>query len=965
MKITKRILTLFAAFALCSTMGVVAACKDETDSQTANLVDFTDGVTSVEIGSRYVPDYLSVKDENGKEYDLVIRAYNAKEEEIGSTDGGFQVTEFSGYTVKYFAKVNGTEEVREVKVNVTDHTAPELKILNLRTEREVGTIAYPQVYVSDNSGEKLSYTIDAEAVDNTDANAFIKGEDSVTFNKPGTYKFVATATDSHGNVGRVEKEVLITASMGENVWEDFSNANHMETVKNTTFLTSMTEARWLSEFEGAQGVAMIQPNYARYYNNNFFVQLGLPKTAAEILACDWGTFTIRMYLEVKNAPSITLSNGDGFVFGEYPTKEWIDLVVDRKAYLDKSNNYMFPGFLGNEDYDARAEAFAQAVTQEIPRPMFSVSVGRLLDSIELSDVKIYIDGITWQSLGPDVTAPSVTLRGAFWQVLANSKMTLPTIVVEDDRDNNPKYEATFYKVGESGDVKIPIVANKVDIGDPGQYKLVVSATDNAGNHVEKEFIFTAAEEVDYTQISNYDNAGELGILGLLKGNGISWTESYTDKDGVTKEGLMRFEFSGNAGAEVVTLTLPQTTSDAMRDAMFDYVEFTFCVANERDSYGGSYGGYTLYSMNKSIPAYGQSTSLHCNKWYTLKFTLEELAKRGSYLSDTSTFTVERARNEFLSYYANNGLFFHTSDWFGGQTVVMYIDAIWWGVYEPDADAPEIKANGTWKSQIGNEYTLPEFTAIDERDGVIDVESVTVCKEGSDQVLTVTDGKITFTEQGRYVIKVTAVDAAGNRAEKEFIVTVVEAIDEKVIASYDSESELGVIGLVKTKDGVSYAESYTDKDGVTKEGLMKLTFNGDNGADAANMVISDEMLAKMREANFDYIELVVCVDNDDSYGGAYGGWSLYSFNTSIPDYRTNPLQCKKWETVRFSLSDLAAAGSYLSDTAQLTEAQAREAFLDYYSGASKAEHLLFNLSSWFERQTVTLYIDSITWGVNEA
>lgn len=38
---------------------------------------------------------------------------------------------------------------------------------------------------------------------------------------------------------------------------------------------------------------------------------------------------------------------------------------------------------------------------------------------------------------------------------------------------------------------------------------------------------------------------------------------------------------------------------------------------------------------------------------------------------------------------------------------------------------------------------------------------------------------------------------------------------------------------------------------------------------------------------------------------------------------------------------------------------------YHSASSDCAHYLFNMSSWFGGQTVNLYIDSITWGVNEA
>ena len=162
-------------------------------------------------------------------------------------------------------------------------------------------------------------------------------------------------------------------------------------------------------------------------------------------------------------------------------------------------------------------------------------------------------------------------------------------------------------------------------------------------------------------------------------------------------------------------------------------------------------------------------------------------------------------------------------------------------------------------------------------------------------------------------------------------------------------------------GISWVESFTDKDGVSKNGLMKLTLNGNAGAEVVTLKLSQDMIAKMKAANFDYIEMVICVNNDSNYNYAKNNvYSLYSFNKSIPDYSSSAaLECKKWQTVRLSLADLCAAGSYVSGSDSLTQDKAREKFLSYYG---ESNSLFFNLSSWFQGQTVELYIDSVVWGV---
>ena len=933
--------------------------KGDNGGAHGNLVDFSDTSTTIEVGDRYVPDYTTVKDVDGNEYPLTIRVYNSNNTEVGSTDGGFKATDFGGYTVKYTAKIDGKEYVRSVSVGVTDTTAPKLKFLDLRSERQVGTIPYPQVFVSDNSGEKLNYELQI-LPENGQSDGVVRGEDGITFTKAGTYKFVAAATDSHGNAGKCEKEVSITESMGYNVWENFDNEKHMETVKNTSFLTSETKAEWLAEFEGKSGVAKIQPNYARYYNNNFFVQLGLPKTREEILACDWRSFTIKLYLDVKGADSVTLSNGDGIKFGEYKTKQWVDFRVERNAYIVKANNYAFPALLGDEDYDTRSEAFALAVTQEIPRPTFSVSVYKLLSSIDVSDVTIYIDEITWKEWTPDITPPEISAAGPL-KVQVNEEYTLPEFIAIDEKDGEVNIESvTLYDESETNEIEV--VDNKVTFTEVGRYILVVTAKDGKGNRAVKKYGVKVLEYLDEKILATYDYEDELGVLGLLNGKDISWAESFTDKDGVTKNGVMKLKFDGNDQADHITLNLTAETLAKMKSANFDYIDLTICINND-SGYNNSYKNnvYSLYSWLKSFPEYSSSSAPECRKWETIRISLKDLSNK-SYLSFNNTLTVAETRNEFCTYFQYNEqkLFFYLSSWFAEQTVEMYVDSVEWGVYPPDTAAPEISASGSLKAEVNKEYTLPSFSATDDRDGAVEIESVKLFDETETTQIPVVNGKVTFTGLGKYVIVVTAKDSAGNIATKKYTVKVVTVLDEKVLATYDYADELGVLGLY-SGSGISWVESFTDKDGVSKNGLMKLTLNGNAGAEVVTLKLSQDMIAKMKAANFDYIEMVICVNNDSNYNYAKNNvYSLYSFNKSIPDYSSSAaLECKKWQTVRISLADLCAAGSYVSGSDSLTQDKAREKFLSYYG---ESNSLFFNLSSWFQGQAVELYIDSVVWGV---
>ena len=531
------------------------------------------------------------------------------------------------------------------------------------------------------------------------------------------------------------------------------------------------------------------------------------------------------------------------------------------------------------------------------------------------------------------------------------------------------YAPEVTEKGKAVEVTVNIEDTAVAVYENGKIKAVGAGKTTAtvtytllGEKVKKSFSVKASSP---DVIADYVDAEELGVLGLLKGNGIGWVESFTDTANQTKNGLMKLSFSGNDQADIVTLKLSNELRERMLAAKFDFVELTICV-NADSGYNTSVKNniYSLYSWKKSIPDYSSADALDCRKWQTVKITLKDLCAAGSYVSGDDSLTINGAREKFCSYYGDNAeKFFHLSSWFANKTVELYVDSVIWGVYPPDTAAPEISATGILKAEVNKEYTLPSFTATDDRDGTVAVDSVKLYDETETNEITVTDNKVTFTQTGKFVIVVTAKDSAGNVATAKFTVTVAEEINEKILASYDSADELGLLGLYSTSGSISWAESFADKDGVSKNGLMKLTFSGNTGAEVVTLKLSQSMIAKMKAANFDYIEMTFCVDNIDAYNGAYGGYSLYSANISIPDYSTNPLICKKWQTVRISLADLCKAGSYVSGSDSLTQDKAREKFLSYYG---ESNSLFFNLSSWFNGQpTVEMYVDSVSWGVNSA
>jgi hypothetical protein len=132
-------------------------------------------------------------------------------------------------------------------------------------------------------------------------------------------------------------------------------------------------------------------------------------------------------------------------------------------------------------------------------------------------------------------------------------------------------------------------------------------------------------------------------------------------------------------------------------------------------------------------------------------------------------------------------------------------------------------------------------------------------------------------------------------------------------------------------------------------------------DVVMLTLNDQLREVMLEEKFDYFEMTICVDNDDSYDGAYFGYTLYSANLSIPQYgEGTSLACRKWQTVRFTLKDLFRQ-DVITYCFQDEPSENIDDFREFVLEKHKPGSTFFHLSDWFRGQTVNLYFDSLTWG----
>lgn len=911
-----------------------------------NLVDFNDTSVTVEIGDRYTPDMTSASNANGDLFtmndNLFITAQNAEGKDVPITNGSFTVSEFGGYTVFYRAYKGKSYQERKVSVGVTDTTAPEITVYGWRSEREIGTIAAPGFYVTDNSGETLE--VSYQIVDDTDAQSdgvTVDGQ-FVTFSRPGTYKLVAEATDSKGNKGKTEQEIVITESMGENVWENFDNERHLETIKNNNHYTSQTEYKWLETFEGESGVAMIKPNYKERWFHSAYFQFGFNKTYEEMLACKWDYFTIRAYITAGEESSVTIANGT-YTFGNYQTGKWVDIVLPRKTYLSPENGNILSGFTGSESMQERYEAFAKAVTGDAPNLFLSVNTAN-----HDSDVTLYIDEITWGVSEPDTTPPTVTLQGVIWKVKSHSTMKIPTIVVSDDCDPVTTYDGVkFYEETSEGRREISIKNNSVEIGDAGKYVLVVSVSDFSGNRADREFVFTALDDYDPTIVATYDNEYEItGVNGE-----ISWLQSFEGAEGVMKTVVTE---TADYGAGFLSMKFAQEAIDNAIASRFDYIRIRMYVSADTSS-----EEIGFYSWNRLLG------TVSLNTWVDFDITIKDLSN-GSFLSYGNQLTRADTYNKFLHQYVYNmNVMMYTNDTqLKNQhaPVTFYFDSIVWGVtYESDyiESIPGLKT--TFDSSVAGGNTLTVPTSANVSDGITATEkSLTEFKiyvKGTTEEVLPANGTYTFAN-GEYTC-VAKVAGCADFTMHFVVDNLANTIYDFSELEYYTKDPVGVHYPMKGwqvqfnlhEGGSQWLASYTGADGKTEYGVQK----ANNSQSVLRFDIGDEKFA------FDYVTVRIYFETEATSIRMSSYWSHAAIG----------LETNKWIDVKISRDVIQSAGSSMykefgANQEGLTDDDVFYSDIFGIIGYNNQNAFRFYLYDENDQLVnATVYISRISYGVNEA
>ena len=948
MKNKKKVLfTLLVGSVLAGLAAVGCSSEKDASAKPLNLVDFADKAITVEVGEQYVPDITSVLDEAGNAYTPKITVETMSGDSVWvQTNGSFKVSQMAGYKVFYTVESNGSKAQRVVTVNCTDTTDPTVRFLGVRTEILADKYTAPNVYVTDNSGEELTPEIKCYKVDGETLTEIKSDQNTYLFEELGSYKYVATVTDSSGNASTTEKEFNVI-EMGEYVWEDFANANRIENVILDENETCFSTAEWLETFEGASGVAKITPNYypVNPWGQGDYVAIRLNKTYDQLVRDKWGTFTIRMYIEgakkyvkqsdgsylaTTDATSVSLQN-ESLSLGSYKTGEWVDVVISRKDFFQDKKALAFKTFNTNKTLQDRYDQFATMYTISAPCYLFRAAAGA-------GGATYYIDSITWTEAEEDVTAPVISYQGGTVEAAVGSTVSLPTVVATDDWDATPNVTSNLYYRNENTGIdELVKVSNGTFVAEKlGEYYLDVKAKDSSNNSSNDTFTIHVVQSIDEHIITSNKYPEQVGVFTAAKSeefikgyestSSTEWLETFEGKSGVSK---VVVDNTNQYGFGWVKMYVPQNVIDAMLDS-FGYVTISLYIEVAdvvKDD-------ITTFNFYPNPDGHGNHTDIPVGQWTTITINRAEFMKAGDNNTALAANLLKGSRPSLYSnqvkwnstgeYVIINGKNNNTltgEDAYKAGIVTFYIDEIRW---DEDTSAPNVEIDNQ-TAYVGTQF---DFT-LDVTDEFDPSASVTQVKMYKGEYTTVeslaTATSVDVSElQGvysyvvpvnatageKYTILVTAKDSSGNTTTKLFTVTVENPLAPDVISelnnadtatSYFYAMNFTPADNHTTNSSVTYLDTYDEATGVVKV----VADNASGGAAqignvALKLSASEYEALQAKSSEYDHIVIRMQVTTNIPYEGLTLCFGPNKAGTDYYNYNVAP---GEWFDFKISLSNI--------------------------------------------------------------
>lgn len=490
-----------------------------------------------------------------------------------------------------------------------------------------------------------------------------------------------------------------------------------------------------------------------------------------------------------------------------------------------------------------------------------------------------------------------------------------------------------------------------------------------------------------TYISDHESVGS-----------VSWLEEYNGATGVAKV------VSDNAdadGAGYFRLKIPEYKAQEMLENDFAYLTLRLCVETDarlKQRINAYYGGKFRY---RSASADGTVKILSLGQWTTLTISRSEFSSgndkslKKALTEDCITLYTDQIRwvkGGALGYEYAYVLKDATGDYriidkntgWQAATITCYIDEIKW---HKDDEKPNLTLISDSTAYIGQEYE-PRIGVMDEYDSSPTLGTVTVTKKNTVSPLPLTDGKITFTETGDYVVTATAKDRAGNEATTSFPLTVLAERDRHILNDYgasDADSTFGeYVSIYESNEpyydepssgGTEWLYEYKGARGVSK---VTIDNAAENGAGFFALTLTAEQLDLILGERFDYISVRLLVEVDESVAADFSGETIGVYGA----FAGNTVTVGEWTTVTARATAYDKNGNEANIRNRLSKGQP-VSYLNSLRWCStsngkyeKYDHLVLfgqnnnenfhvkGKEAGHRASIVTYYVDEIRWGTDE-
>ena len=828
--------------------------------ESTKFVGFNDITIKVAYGSNAsLLQYVTAIDENGKAYRCTVTVKDSEGNPVEVVFDRFNVTSMDGYTA--VTKVKGVS--RTITIIVEDRSAIVIEEFSdkLITGYVGKEYTVPEVAISKASGEVIVPEYKVFRVENNSQVEVPVMDRKFTPDERGVYTFEVSATDATGATATKTANFNVRSAMAENMLEDFNDKLSSSTLIASTAWGATEQIKygdgfytqWHSDFNGREGVIESALN-TNLNNRRICTTFGFDgDTLSEMISQmnDNDYISIWFWLDKEgNFDAIRQENPQDSetwtVLSKITGKTWQEIKIYKNALSIFANLHALNGS-GDQLF------FFYDPNQKLN------GVKYYIDSVSL--IKSQFDNEQTPILNQEYSLPELSFVGVNGE----------TIAVQSEIEITLSHTNT----------RLNISNNKTTFTVPGKYDLVYKCNlNNVDYEYVKNIVIENPSACSPLSLEDFcmNTSAELikentaGFTYLPNGFYTTWLSNYEGKSGVV-ETVLNDKY-GSTELRRVNIKLNKTEQEL--DGIFEnlsengYLAINVWIDVEGNVTVRNFGTFGILSQN-----------IKGRTWQTIKITKsmldsDEFAQGTDYKMSLAKALASDCKEKIGIFHIYSSI---------NDAIKIYLDDIYIVDYNLVNDSEPEK---------GVEYTLPKcYSTLNANGEVInqlcevEVKNVDTC-----DVLSISDGKVTFSIAGKFIIcykysgsVVYEKTVIINRLEPNVFEDFNDAISTDVVKENTAKFTYGQNGF--------YTQWLASHDGKT--GVVETVLN-DNSSQYRRINFKfnktqaqiEELIANLGEN--DYIAINVWIDIDGEVTVRnFGEWGVLE----------QKITGKTWQTIKLT------------------------------------------------------------------